>query len=86
MESQRDGDMEQGFDLATWLSRQQGFDLAAWLSRHGSKEARPPLDKVIEALKAEGIDTFGATGYCLGGMFLSFSLRGFVAFVAISHL
>jgi len=45
-------------------------DIAAWLVRHGAKETRPPIDQVIEALKAEGVVTFGATGYCFGGMFL----------------
>ena len=71
MGSRCDADMEQGYD----------FD--AWLGRHESKDTRPPLDKVIEALKAEGVDTFGATGYCFGGMFLSLPLR---EFIAISNL
>ena len=71
MGSRCDADMEQGYD----------FD--AWLGRHESKDTRPPLDKVIEALKAEGVDTFGATGYCFGGMSLSLPLR---EFVAISYL
>ena len=50
---------------------EQGYDLATWLSCHGVEQTRPQLDKVIEALKAEGVVTFGATGYCFGGMFLS---------------
>jgi dienelactone hydrolase len=41
-----------------------------WLANHGADQTRPPLDKVIAALKAEGITKFGATGYCFGGMFL----------------
>ena len=30
---------------------------------------RPTLNKVLEALKAEGVTTFAATGYCFGGKF-----------------
>jgi dienelactone hydrolase len=33
---------------------------------HGPAGTRPILDAVISALKADGITTFGATGYCLG--------------------
>ena len=36
------------------------------------KEAKllAEVNKVIEVLKKEGVTTFGATGYCLGGMSL----------------
>lgn len=27
----------------------------------------PPLDKVVAGLKAQGITTLGASGYCFGG-------------------
>lgn len=30
---------------------------------------RPSLDKVIAALKEEGVTKFGATGYCFGGRY-----------------
>jgi dienelactone hydrolase len=39
----------------------------AWLANHGSDKTRPPLDKVIAALKEQGVTKFGATGYCFGG-------------------
>ncbi|KAF8903494.1 dienelactone hydrolase endo-1,3,1,4-beta-D-glucanase [Gymnopilus junonius] len=42
------------------------FDLQAWVAKHGAENTRPPLDKVIAALKEEGVTTFGATGYCFG--------------------
>ncbi|KDQ50688.1 hypothetical protein JAAARDRAFT_211518 [Jaapia argillacea MUCL 33604] len=45
------------------------FDLGEWFKTHGAAETRPPLDKVIAALKAEGVTTFGATGYCLGARY-----------------
>jgi len=45
------------------------YDFMAWLSKHGADQTRPPLDKVIAALKAEGVTKFGATGYCFGGRY-----------------
>ncbi|KAK7047440.1 hypothetical protein VNI00_006671 [Paramarasmius palmivorus] len=35
-----------------------------------SEQTRPPLDKVIAALKKEGVTAFGATGYCFGGRYV----------------
>jgi dienelactone hydrolase len=48
-------------------SQDKKFDLYAWLAAHGAEVTRPPLDKVIAALKEEGVTKFGATGYCFGG-------------------
>lgn len=45
------------------------YDLMAWIGKHGQSVTRPILDKVIEALKSEGIEDFGATGYCFGGRY-----------------
>jgi len=46
------------------------FDLMAWIAKHGQNVTRPPLDKVIEGLKARGITQFAATGYCFGGRYV----------------
>lgn len=46
------------------------FDLNAWFPNHGADKTRPPLDKVIDGLKAKGITTFGATGYCFGARYV----------------
>jgi dienelactone hydrolase len=45
------------------------FGAMAWFTNgnHGPAGTRPILDVVISALKADGVTTFGATGYCLGG-------------------
>jgi hypothetical protein len=40
------------------------FDLGAWFKNHGPDQTTPPLLQAIEGLKAKGITTFGATGYC----------------------
>jgi len=47
------------------------FDFIPWLSKHGNDETRPNVDKVIAALREQGVTEFGVTGYCFGGMSLS---------------
>jgi dienelactone hydrolase len=46
------------------------FDLMGWLGKHGADVTRPPLDKVIAALKEEGVTTFAGNGYCLGARYV----------------
>jgi dienelactone hydrolase len=53
----------QDFNIMEWF-------LKEWLPRHGSDVTRPVLDKVIAALKAEGVTKFGGAGYCFGGRYL----------------
>ncbi|VDB90209.1 unnamed protein product [Peniophora sp. CBMAI 1063] len=43
------------------------FDFMAWLGRHSPAHNLPRIKGVINALKAEGVTRFGATGYCYGG-------------------
>ncbi|KAG6843012.1 hypothetical protein H0H93_002551, partial [Arthromyces matolae] len=43
-----------------------GFELPKWLEKHGAAETRPPLDKVLAALKEEGVTHIAASGYCFG--------------------
>lgn len=45
------------------------LDIASWLPRHTPEHTRPILDKVLEALKAEGVTSIAATGYGFGGTF-----------------
>lgn len=40
------------------------FDLMAWIGKHTAAETQPQVDNVIKGLKAEGVTTFAATGYC----------------------
>ncbi|EMD39183.1 hypothetical protein CERSUDRAFT_112857 [Gelatoporia subvermispora B] len=42
------------------------FDVAAWIGRHQVDVYRPIIDKVIAALKEQGITTFATTGFCYG--------------------
>ncbi|KAJ7505550.1 dienelactone hydrolase [Mycena galericulata] len=47
------------------------FDIVKWFGGgHGTADTRPILDKVIAALKADGVTTFGAVGYCFGGRYV----------------
>ncbi|KAM6496770.1 dienelactone hydrolase endo-1,3,1,4-beta-D-glucanase [Amanita muscaria] len=47
------------------------FDLGKWFGNgHGPEQTRPPVDKVIKALKEQGVTKFGATGYCFGGRYV----------------
>ncbi|KAF7317665.1 Dienelactone hydrolase endo-1,3,1,4-beta-D-glucanase [Mycena kentingensis (nom. inval.)] len=62
------------------------YDLMAWFKTHGAAETRPPLDKVIAALKAEGITTFAAVGYCLGGRYVfDLAFDGIIKAAATAH-
>ncbi|KAH6916279.1 dienelactone hydrolase endo-1,3,1,4-beta-D-glucanase [Coprinopsis sp. MPI-PUGE-AT-0042] len=46
------------------------FDVHKWFVNHTQEKTRPTLDKVITALKEEGVTKFGATGYCFGGRYV----------------
>ncbi|KAF9061665.1 dienelactone hydrolase endo-1,3,1,4-beta-D-glucanase [Rhodocollybia butyracea] len=62
------------------------FSVPDWLSRHGPEQTRPPVDKVIAALKEEGVTRFGATGYCVGGRYVfDLSFDQAIQASAISH-
>ncbi|TFK39477.1 dienelactone hydrolase endo-1,3,1,4-beta-D-glucanase [Crucibulum laeve] len=53
------------------LDPSQTFDIKKWFQDGHTKEhTRPTLDKVINALKEEGVSTFAATGYCFGGRYV----------------
>lgn len=45
------------------------YDIPEWELRHGRDVTRPTLDKVIAALREEGVTAFWATGYCFGGVY-----------------
>ncbi|KAK1223383.1 hypothetical protein PQX77_013746 [Marasmius sp. AFHP31] len=45
------------------------FDRVAWFKTHSLDEQREIIKKVVDALKADGIEVFGAAGYCWGGRF-----------------
>ncbi|RDB15818.1 Protein AIM2 [Hypsizygus marmoreus] len=52
------------------LNPGSNFDFMAWLPHHSAAQVRPLIDKVIAALKEEGVTTFAAVGYCFGGRYV----------------
>ncbi|GAA5902465.1 hypothetical protein JCM6882_002760 [Rhodosporidiobolus microsporus] len=44
--------------------------LPEWFSRHGRDVTRPPINKVIAALKEQGVKEFAAIGYCWGARYV----------------
>ncbi|KAJ7810459.1 dienelactone hydrolase endo-1,3,1,4-beta-D-glucanase [Mycena olivaceomarginata] len=47
------------------------FDIGQWFGKgHDQAHTRPIIDKVIAALKADGVTTFAAVGYCFGGRYV----------------
>jgi dienelactone hydrolase len=64
----------------------QKFDGYAWFENHGTTVTRPPLDKVIVALKEQGVTTFGASGYCFGARYaMDLALENITKAIVMSH-
>ncbi|KAG6832117.1 hypothetical protein H0H87_002630 [Tephrocybe sp. NHM501043] len=62
------------------------FDIQKWFPGHTAEITRPILDKVLTALKEEGIVAIGATGYCFGGRYcFDLAFDGAIQAVATSH-
>jgi dienelactone hydrolase len=62
------------------------FDFMPWVGRHNPQITLPITQKVVAALKAEGVTTFGATGYCYGGRIaLDLSFENVTKAIVISH-
>ncbi|KAF8074669.1 dienelactone hydrolase endo-1,3,1,4-beta-D-glucanase [Lyophyllum atratum] len=62
------------------------FDIGKWFVNHGADKTRPPLEKVITALKEEGVVAFAATGYCLGGRYVfDLGFENIIKVAATSH-
>ncbi|KIN93181.1 hypothetical protein M404DRAFT_1009143 [Pisolithus tinctorius Marx 270] len=45
------------------------FNVQAWTQNHTPEATRPPIDKVIQALKDQGVTSLAVTGYCFGGRY-----------------
>ncbi|KAF7983414.1 hypothetical protein HWV62_22449 [Athelia sp. TMB] len=63
-----------------------GFNIGEWFGKHPLPTIREPTDKVIAALKEEGVAEFGATGYCLGGRFVfDLAFEGVISVAVTAH-
>ncbi|KAJ7133121.1 dienelactone hydrolase [Mycena epipterygia] len=68
------------------LSPGGNFDLAKWLVTHGAVDSRPPLDNVIAALKADGVASIGAVGFCFGGRWVfDLAFENVISAAATAH-
>ncbi|KAF9485529.1 dienelactone hydrolase endo-1,3,1,4-beta-D-glucanase [Pholiota conissans] len=68
------------------LNPGSNYDIMKWFPTHTQEFTRPTLDKVINALKAEGITTFGATGYCFGGRYVfDLAFENIIKVGVVSH-
>ncbi|KAK7060048.1 dienelactone hydrolase endo-1,3,1,4-beta-D-glucanase [Favolaschia claudopus] len=64
------------------------FDLMAWFGKgqHDQAHTRPIIDKVISALKADGVTSIGATGYCFGGRYVfDLAFDGVISVAVTAH-
>ncbi|KAL0568034.1 hypothetical protein V5O48_013955 [Marasmius crinis-equi] len=62
------------------------FDRATWFAKHGPPVAAEAVKNVIKALKAAGVEAFGATGYCYGARFVfNLAFENSIKASAVSH-
>ncbi|KAE9390906.1 chlorocatechol-degradation protein [Gymnopus androsaceus JB14] len=67
-------------------SPDSNFNVTDWMAKHGPEQTRPPVDKVIAALKETGVTSFGGTGYCLGGRYVfDLAFENIIKVSAVSH-
>ena len=55
-----------GDPLSDEIMKAPNFDRPAWMARHGLDSWASPVDKVVAALKEDGVTRIGTTGYCFG--------------------
>ncbi|KAL0566712.1 hypothetical protein V5O48_015291 [Marasmius crinis-equi] len=64
------------------------WNRADWFAKHINdlQPMRETISKVIDSLKAEGVEVFGATGYCIGGRFtFDLAFENTIKVAATSH-
>ncbi|KAF8330524.1 dienelactone hydrolase [Amanita rubescens] len=62
------------------------FDYKQWKGSHQPEQTRPTLDKVIDALKEQGVTSFAAVGYCFGGRFVfDLAFENGITVAAVAH-
>ncbi|KAG9218647.1 hypothetical protein PLEOSDRAFT_1076398 [Pleurotus ostreatus PC15] len=69
-----------------YLDSKRQFSLADWFKTHAPEHTRPTIDKVVTALKEQGVKHFAATGYCFGGRYcFDLAFDNVVDAVVVSH-
>ncbi|TBU40752.1 dienelactone hydrolase endo-1,3,1,4-beta-D-glucanase [Dichomitus squalens] len=79
-------DLFQGDALPEDALSRTDFDRAGWMSRHGPESWEPVVDRVVQALQAEGVTWIGTTGYCFGAPPVwRLALKGWSKVSVVSH-
>ncbi|KAI6101210.1 dienelactone hydrolase [Pisolithus sp. B1] len=62
------------------------YDFPAWLAKHGNEQTRPNVDKVVTALREQGVKDFGSTGYCFGARYgFDLAFENITKVTVVSH-
>lgn len=62
------------------------FNIQQWFAKHGQDKTRPLLDKVLAALKEEGVTKILATGYCYGARYVfDLAFDNLIDVAVVSH-
>ncbi|KAJ7187110.1 chlorocatechol-degradation protein [Mycena filopes] len=62
------------------------FDRQKWSAAHGPAETRPIIDKVVAALKNEGVTAFAGAGFCFGARYVfDLAFDGIISVSVVSH-
>ncbi|KAJ8487747.1 hypothetical protein ONZ45_g14220 [Pleurotus djamor] len=79
-------DLFEGDPVPIEVMSGQPWNREEWASKHSPEQARPVVDKVVNALKEQNITTIGTTGYCYGAR-LAFDLafEGMLNVVVVAH-
>ncbi|KAI5886226.1 alpha/beta-hydrolase [Schizophyllum commune H4-8] len=68
------------------LAPGSNWDIPKWFVNHGKDKTRPSLDRVIDGLKAQGVTSFGAVGYCFGARYVfDLAFDGVIKVGAVAH-
>jgi len=68
------------------LNPGSNFDIGKWFPNHTQDKTRPAIDKVVEALKSQGVTELAATGYCFGGRYMfDLAFENIIKVGVVSH-
>ncbi|KAJ8503367.1 hypothetical protein ONZ45_g10926 [Pleurotus djamor] len=69
-----------------FMSGKREFSFPAWLLKHTNEVTRSIIDKVLLALKDEGITHLGVVGYCFGGRYcFDLAFENIATVVVVNH-
>ncbi|KAF9244121.1 dienelactone hydrolase family-domain-containing protein [Melanogaster broomeanus] len=79
-------DFLNGDEVPPYAMNNSVFSVKTWVQKHLEAVTRPPIDKVIAALKEQGVEKFAVTGYCFGAKYaMDVGSENIVDVVVIAH-